>query len=127
MASYDVASNICQALNSGEPGIVRLILRDRFGNAVPASRALFTFEGRASGPGGVAVELQEAPDGAVQFAFSTTVAGIYKISVTCVDTNEVLPGLPIDAIMGSQKLSHVGCTASLQTLTSATKAGWCKL
>jgi hypothetical protein len=63
MASYDVASNIRQVLNSGEPGIVRLILRDRFGNAVAASRALFTFEGRASGPGGVAVELQEAPDG----------------------------------------------------------------
>ena len=67
------------------------------------------------------MEQQESPDGGVQFEFRTTVAGIYKVSVTCVDTKEILPGLPIDVMMGAGKISHVGCTAALQTLTSATE------
>ena len=96
-------------------------MKDRFGNDVTASSALFTFEGRASGPGGVTVEQSASSDGGALFEFKTTVAGIYKISATCVDTGETAPGLPIDVVMKAGKISHVGCTASLQTITGATK------
>ena len=106
---------------AGEPGVLALKMKDRFGNDVTASSALFTFEGRASGPGGVTVEQSTSSDGGVQFEFKTTVAGIYKISAACVDTGETVPGLPIDVVMKAGKISHVGCTASLQTITGATK------
>ena len=107
---------------AGEPGVLKLILRDRYGNEVRAASALFTFEGRASGPGGVAVEQRaNLDDGGVLFEFKSTVAGIYKIGVACVDTDEVLPGLPIDVTMLAGKISHVGCTATLQTITGAGK------
>ena len=106
---------------AGEPGVLALKMKDRFGNDVTASSALFTFEGRASGPGGVTVEQSASSDGGALFEFKTTVAGIYKISATCVDTGETAPGLPIDVVMKAGKISHVGCTASLQTITGATK------
>ena len=63
----------------------------------------------------------DASTGGVVFEFQTTVAGIYKLSVTCVDTGETLPGMPVEAVLRAGKISHVGCTASLQTLTGATK------
>ena len=107
---------------AGEPGALALRMKDRFGNDVKAESALFTFEGRASGPGGVAVVQKTDPvTGGVVFEFKTTVAGIYKLSVTCADTGETLPGMPVEAVLRAGKLSHVGCTASLQTLTGATK------
>ena len=107
---------------AGEPGALALRMKDRFGNDVKAESALFTFEGRASGPGGVAVTRRtDASTGGVVFEFQTTVAGIYKLSVTCVDTGETLPGMPVEAVLRAGKISHVGCTASLQTLTGATK------
>ena len=107
---------------AGEPGALALRMKDRFGNDVKAESALFTFEGRASGPGGVAVSrTTDATTGGVVFEFKTTVAGIYKLSVTCVDTGETLPGMPVEAVLRAGKISHVGCTASLQTLTGATK------
>ena len=122
VSSTEIDRSGMEGWKAGEPGVLKLKLRDRFGNPVPAARALFTFEARASGPGGVAVEQRESPDdGGVQFDFRTTVAGIYKVTVACVDTKETIPGLPIDVIMGPDKISHVGCTASLQTLTGATK------
>ena len=37
------------------------------------------------------------------------------------DTGETAPGLPIDVVMKAGKISHVGCTVSLQTITGATK------
>ena len=107
---------------AGEPGVLKLILRDRYNNEVRPSGALFTFEGRASGPGGVAVEQRASLDeNGVLFEFKSTVAGIYKIGVVCVDTGEILPGLPIDATLSAGKISHVGCTALLQTITGASK------
>ena len=107
---------------AGEPGILAVKMKDRFGNDVKAESALFEFEGRASGPGGVTVaKTTDQNTGGVGFEFKTTVSGIYKLSVTCVDTGETLPGMPIEAVLKAGKISHVGCTASLQTLTGATK------
>ena len=107
---------------AGEPGVLKLILRDRYRNEVKPSGALFTFEGRASGPGGVAVEQRASLDeNGVSFEFKSTVAGVYKIGVVCVDTGEIIPGLPVDVVLSAGKISHVGCTALLQTITGAGK------
>ena len=106
---------------AGEPGQLLVKMKDRFGNDVDAKNALFTFEGRASGPGGVTVEQKVSKEGDFRFLFRTTVAGTYRIAVTCVDTGETLPGMPIEANTKPGAISHVGCTASLQTITGATR------
>ena len=107
--------------NAGAPGRLMLTLRDRFGNKAHFSKSILEFEARASGPGGVVVERNMMDDGAVEFLLNTTVTGIYKIAVSCLDTKEDLPGCPFEAKMGTDALSQAGCTAMLQSLTSSQK------
>ena len=61
------------------------------------------------------------PDGRIEFELETNTTGVYTITVSCVDTNEIIPTTPFEAAMVTGKLSHAGCKAVLQTLTSSTK------
>ena len=97
-------------------------MKDRFGNDVTASSALFTFEGRASGPGGVTVEQSTSSDGGVQFEFKTTVAASTRFprrgrawtrARRCPVTHDVG--------REPEKSPPPGAPRSLQTITGATK------
>ena len=66
-------------------------------------------------------------DGRIEFVLNTTVTGIYKIAVSCLDTKEDLSGCPFEARMGTGTLSQAGCTAMLQSLTSSTKGPGAKV
>ena len=118
MTEYD-ATAIASAWSAGEPGVLDVFMRDAFGNVVHADKALFAFEGRAEGPGGVAIEPTVTADGVSRFEFTTTIAGIYSVSVVSPDTGEPLPGMPLDVVLRPGPVSHVGSTASLATETSA--------
>jgi len=106
---------------AGEPGVLILTLRDRFGNFAHSVKSLLEFEARASGPGGVVVDRNMMEDGRIKFMLNTTVTGIYKVAVSCCDTKEDLKGCPFEARMGTGNISQAGCTASLQSITSSTK------
>jgi len=110
-----------ESWTAGSPGRILLTLRDRFGNFAHSSKSILEFEARASGPGGVIVERNMLDDGKIEFLLNTTVTGIYKVAVSCLDTKEDLSGCPFEARMGTDALSQAGCTASLQSLTSSTK------
>ena len=98
MTEYD-ATAIASAWSAGEPGVLDVFMRDAFGNVVHADKALFAFEGRAEGPGGVAIEPTVTADGVSRFEFTTTIAGIYSVSVVSPDTGEPLPGMPLDVVL----------------------------
>lgn len=107
--------------SAGSPGKILLVLRDRFGNFAHSSKSILEFECRVSGPGGVVVDRNMLENGKIQFVLNTTVTGIYKVTVVCLDTKEDLSGCPFEARMGTDVLSQAGCTAMLQSLTSSTK------
>lgn len=110
-----------QSWTAGSPGKLLLVLRDRFGNFAHSTKSILEFECRASGPGGVIVERNMLDNGKIEFVLNTTVTGIYKVTVVCLDTKENLSGCPFDARMGTDVLSQAGCTATLQSVTSLTK------
>ena len=122
-----IEKNGLEGWTAGTPGKVLLTLRDRFGNFAHSTKSILEFEARASGPGGVNVERNMLDDGRIEFVLNTTVTGIYKIAVSCLDTKEDLSGCPFEARMGTGTLSQAGCTAMLQSLTSSTKGPGAKV
>ncbi|CAL6286735.1 unnamed protein product [Bathycoccus prasinos] len=108
---------------AGEGGLLRLQLVDAYGNKIDANDCVLDFKVRCVGPGTVKVSNKRLPmpDGRIEFELETNTTGVYTITVSCVDTNEIIPTTPFEAAMVTGKLSHAGCKAVLQTLTSSTK------
>ena len=108
---------------AGEGGLLRLQLVDAYGNKIDANDCVFDFKVRCVGPGTVKASNKRLPmpDGRIEFELETNTTGVYTITVSCVDTNEIIPTTPFEASMVTGKLSHAGCKAVLQTLTSSTK------
>jgi hypothetical protein len=108
---------------AGEGGLLRLQLVDAYGNKIDANDCVLDFKVRCVGPGTVKASNKRLPmpDGRIEFELETNTTGVYTITVSCVDTNEIIPTTPFEAAMVTGKLSHAGCKAVLQTLTSSTK------
>ena len=108
---------------AGEAGLLRLQLVDSFGNKIDANDCVLDFKCKCIGPGSVKVVNKRLPlpDGRVEFELETNTTGIYTITVSCVDSGEIIPGSPFEAAMITGRISHAGCKAVLQTLTSSTK------
>ena len=106
------ASGLAQ-LTAGSRGVVKIVRRDKFRNAVEAGPDMLPFRVEATGVGPVAVETVESGDGGCEIRFEAKVAGRYALHVWSGYKRDAVAGSPFDVIVLPGQASASSCVAQL--------------
>ena len=106
------ASGLAQ-LTAGSRGVVKIVRRDKFRNAVEAGPDMLPFRVEATGVGPVAVETVESGDGGCEIRFEAKVAGRYALHVWSGYKRDAVAGAPFDVVVLPGQASASSCVAQL--------------
>ena len=112
------ASGLAQ-LTAGTRGVVKIVRRDKFGNAVEAGPDVLPFRVEATGVGPVSVETVESGDGGCEIRFEAKAAGRYALHAWSGYKRDAVAGSPFDVVVLPGQASASSCVAQLVGTTHA--------